>query len=150
MICTHGTTTGSTWRCGTCEHRFPDRSGGTSATNSNSLALNISRESTMKFGRSGVGREVPPLRSGNQVGFNSLVAHHVNRANLIQDRELRFNDRRSALNFDAIQSRSTCLAALVWHPSAHAYSARHIGPVALGLKHKGCSPKATPLVGFVL
>ncbi len=53
--------------------------------NSISLALNYSRESTMKFGRSGVGREVPPLRSGNQYGFNSVLAHHVNRANQAQD-----------------------------------------------------------------
>ncbi len=49
-------------------------------TNSNTIAFNYSRESTMQFGGSGVGREVPPLRSGNQKGFKTGMAHHVNRA----------------------------------------------------------------------
>ena len=52
--------------------------------NSNSSALNFSRESTMKVGRSGVGLEVPPLRSENQNGFSGLMTHQVNRADHVK------------------------------------------------------------------
>ena len=46
---------------------------GTSEANRASVALNSSWESTTKTGRSGVGREVPPLRSGNQNSCNSVM-----------------------------------------------------------------------------
>ena len=34
---------------------------------------------------------------------------------------------KSALNFDTFQSRSTCLAALMWHPNAHAKAPNALG-----------------------
>ena len=85
MMCVRGPDAGRMWRCGTCENRFPAPCEGTSVANSNSFALNCSWESAMQFGRSGVGLELPPLRSGSQNGFNSFMTLHASRANLIQN-----------------------------------------------------------------
>ena len=60
------------------------RSGETSLANRDSAAPSSYRNAAMKIGKSGVGVEVPPLRSANQYGYNSVVMRHVNTANSIQ------------------------------------------------------------------
>ena len=71
------------------ENGFPDRSGGTPTANCCSVGLSFYWSSTVSVSRARVGREIPPLRSGNQKGFGCVLTSSCQQSQSSSERQER-------------------------------------------------------------